>query len=185
VTRLLTLSYEIASKNELYLFLSEPNYFMVKPNRRSEDNKYLPMAGLLYGQVILVVILEIVSFRKFRFAKVFFLETFKMGFVLGTIMVCAFLPKHFDKLLALSQLAPATTRLQTYSQESFRQVALLEQAMTLFYAAVLSVLAGSFMFYASVARLFLGSHGLYSEEEKREARLFRAALFKMVFGRLR
>lgn len=98
---------------------------MVKQNRRSEDNKYLPMAGLLYGQVILVVILEIVSFRKFRFAKVFFLETFKMGFILGTIMVAAFLPKHFDRLLTISPMISQTVRLQTYNQENFRQVACL------------------------------------------------------------
>ena len=122
MTRLITINYEISSKNELYLFLSEGLYYVVNEDRVTENTKWLVFAAITSAKGLIMVIFEVLSLKKFKFTKTLYLTLFDLFYTFAIARLYSWLPQLVDKLMVFQPQLFGNVRLKTYDSEVFSKV---------------------------------------------------------------
>ena len=174
---MLTISYEIASKNELYMFLSEANYFLVHEDRISDNNKYMSMSAIFGGKSLVLVIIEAVSIGKLKSARPVYLTAFQFMFLAATLKCIGLLPMALNQLLQNHSTLFNGAMLKTYNNDDFRK------GMNLLYGCLAFCLLMAYGAYRYLMRIFVGSFEKASPEQNFEANRFNSLVGKYIMSR--
>lgn len=183
--RLTTIAYEIASKNEIYMFLSESLYLMIKDNRFTENNRYLIFSAIIGGKNLIALILEVLSRKKLRHARAVYIASLKVVFIYMAAKMLSRLPLAADRLMAHFPKLFGGARLYTYLPDQSRAVnMILTKGITVFWWMALLYTLLALGLYRLIYAIFVKAQASKNNEEIEEISLARKLIMKFVFSKV-